>query len=324
MTDIAVSEPQKTEIVKRRSDLVAGASATGIIPTTIEDVWRITDALVLAGMVPSSYDGGTEKKTKAKMTIGIMKGLEVGMGPITALSTIAVINNRPCIWGDGAVALCQRQGVVEWVKQEFTGAEGEDDWTAIFTIKRRLQSEPYIGSFSVKDAKRARLWNNVKKTPWIEYPQRMLMARARAYALREGFADCLSGLSIAEEVQDIPEAPKPVSTTFLDDASIETRTEAQEPEGLEEQTIENEPASEPGGTSAYTLITVMGDQFGEQHFDNANEYLRAYQDYREAAFRSGPKTCLNFDTANVPYIDKITNKSVAREIAAIKGVKAPT
>jgi len=50
--------------------------------------------------------------------------------------------------------------------------------------------------FSVQDAMRAHLWGNAHRRVWLEYPKRMLMARARAYALRDGFADCLMGLSI--------------------------------------------------------------------------------------------------------------------------------
>lgn len=201
----------------RRAELVAGSEVAPIIPRTVEEVGRVADAVIAAGMVPKSYEGSTPAKTKAMLMIGVMKGLEVGFGPITALSTICVINNRPCLWGDGAVALCQRSGSVEWVTERFFGEEGKDDWTAAFRIKRRGQSEVYEGQFSVKDAKRAHLWGNPKRTPWIEYPQRMLLARARAFALREGFADFLMGLSIAEEIQDLPpEAPAKADLAFLD------------------------------------------------------------------------------------------------------------
>jgi len=101
----------------------------------------------------------------------------------------------------------------------------------------------------VKDAKRAHLWNNPKRDPWMKYPQRMLMARARAYALREGFADCLSGLSIAEEIQDLPEAPKPLTdTTFLDDAP---QIEAREPKDI------TPPAPEP--LTSGELDNILGD-----------------------------------------------------------------
>tara|TARA_R110002020_G_scaffold37892_1_gene114463 strand:- start:30 stop:494 length:465 start_codon:yes stop_codon:yes gene_type:complete len=51
-------------------------------------------------------------------------------------------------------------------------------------------------------AKKAKLWG--KPGPWTQYPARMLQVRARAMALRDQFADVLSGIHIGEEVRDIP------------------------------------------------------------------------------------------------------------------------
>jgi hypothetical protein len=146
-------------------------------------------------MAPDSYivDPTKEKppitpeeageRTKAWIMIGIMKGAEVGIPPISALSTIAIINNRPCIWGDGAVALVQSRNVIERWEERFENSEkvadpvsdefGEpdyapttrdfsDDFTAVVTIWRKGQSEPYVGKFSVRDARRRKLWNNPK------------------------------------------------------------------------------------------------------------------------------------------------------------------
>ncbi len=202
-----------------RAELVTGNALSPIIPRTVEEVGRLADAVIAAGMVPNSYNGTNAAGTKSKLMIGIMKGLEVGFGPITALSHICIINNRPSLYGEAAIALCHRGGAIEWAKHCFTGEEGKDDWTARYSIKRRDQTGTYYGQFSVGDAKRAHLWANPKRTPWIEYPQRMLLARARAFALREGFADYLMGLSIAEEAEDLP-APPPITTdiSFLGSA----------------------------------------------------------------------------------------------------------
>jgi len=216
-------------VLPRKAELVAGEKVAPIIPRTIDEVARIAKAVIVAGLAPNSYEGGTPEQTASKIMIGVMKGAEVGLPPITALSTIAIINNRPCIWGDGAVALVQSRGVVTRVEAIYEGNEqgdkepliGDfpDTYTAVYRIWRKGQETAYEGRFSVRDAKRSHLWGNPKRQPWMLYPKRMLMARARAFALRDGFADALSGLSIAEEVQDMPQAPAPAaSVTFLDDA----------------------------------------------------------------------------------------------------------
>lgn len=203
-----------------RARLQAGATVAPIVPTTIEETFRLAQAIVKAGLAPASYEiSKVDKRADPqKIVIGIMKGAEIGLPPITALSTIAIINKRPCLWGDGAVALAQQSGNVEKVQQRFEGKAFEDDYTAVYSIWRKDQDEPYVGRFSVADAKRANLWNNPRRDPWMKYPQRMLLARARAFALRDGFADSLMGLSIAEEMQDVPAAKDdtPSDTSFLD------------------------------------------------------------------------------------------------------------
>ncbi len=209
-----------------KAELVTGNALSPIIPRTVEEVGRLADAVIAAGMVPNSYAGTNGAGTKAKIMIGIMKGLEVGFGPITALSHICIINNRPSLYGEAAIALCHRAGAIESVRHYYEGKEGSDDWIAIYEIRRRKHEQAYIGTFSVKDAKRAHLWANPKRTPWIEYPQRMLLARARAFALREGFADYLMGLSIAEEAEDLPAAPpEKTSIAFLGGSDGPTGTD---------------------------------------------------------------------------------------------------
>ena len=78
----------------------AGGRVMAFIPQTPEEIKWTIGMVVGAGLAPNSY--GNDQK---KMAIGIMKGLEVGLPPITALEWIAVINGRPTIWGDGAISL---------------------------------------------------------------------------------------------------------------------------------------------------------------------------------------------------------------------------
>jgi len=152
------------------------------------------------------------------ITIGILSSMELGVPPLTGLRGIAIINGRPAVWGDLAIALVQSKGVIANTEVLWFGSPFEDDWKCRFIIWRKGQENPYVGEFSVLDAKRANLWMNPKKKPWIEYPQRMLLNRARAFALRDGFSDCLAGLAIAEEAQDLPAAPKAIAEGVLDDA----------------------------------------------------------------------------------------------------------
>ncbi len=209
-----MSDKPSTDLVPApaKTPMLAGGDVKAIIPRDHVEAGRMGAAIFAAGLAPDSY------KTPEQVMIGIMAGLELGVAPMQALSGIAIINRRPAVWGDLAVALCQKGGMTNH-EDFFEGEEGTDSYTAVYRAWRGEQKTPYEGRFSVKDAKVAKLWGNASKQPWIMYPNRMLKNRARAFALRDGFADCLKGLAIVEEARDIEPAQiaGPVSTDFLSD-----------------------------------------------------------------------------------------------------------
>jgi len=120
-----------------------------------------------------------------------------------ALQSIAVVNGRPSIFGDAALAVVKASPVCEYVTEAIEG-EGEQ-MAAICTAKRRGYPTPTVVKFTVADAKKANLWG--KTGPWTQYPKRMLQMRARGFALRDAFPDALRGMVTAEEAQDYPTTP---------------------------------------------------------------------------------------------------------------------
>lgn len=182
-----------TQDQPRLPSLQSGGTVKAIVPQTFDEAWRIANAVCIAGMAPKGLD------TPEKAMIAILHGMEVGFTPMAALQSIAVVNGRPTIWGDGALGLCRASPKCEYVRERIEG-DG-DNMVAICEVGRRGEQKPIIGRFSVADAKKASLWG--KQGPWTQYPKRMLAMRARAFALRDGFADVLRGLGIAEEVADI-------------------------------------------------------------------------------------------------------------------------
>jgi hypothetical protein len=214
------AQPGK-ELVPQKAQLVAGEGGY-IRPTTIEEAYRMAVAIVGGNLAPSSYDNDPKK-----VMLGLMAAMEAGLPPMYGLRQIAIINGRPSIWGDGAMALIQNSGnlanqqIVWDIPDGFDPNTIElnrwpDEYGVTVKLWRKGQDDPYIGAFCVGDAKRARLWMNAKKVPWMEHPRRMLMIRARAFAQRDGFADALAGLSIREEVEDYAgNEDKAVSAEFL-------------------------------------------------------------------------------------------------------------
>lgn len=157
---------------------------------TMADVWTIAQMYHSAGMVPNGV------KSPAQLMIILTAGAELGFGPTWALKNVASFNGQAMVHSDGPVSLVLRSGLMEWQQSGYTGAAGKDDFTAWFEVKRKGVEHPVRREFSVSDAKAAGLWG---KSIWKSYPSRMLMMRARAYALRDLFADVLGGIGILEE-----------------------------------------------------------------------------------------------------------------------------
>ena len=172
----------------------------GFAPATITEAIQFSEMLANSTMVPRAYQGKPQD-----IMVCVQWGYEIGLAPMQALQNIAVINGKPSVYGDAAMALVQASSVCEDV-QEYFENEGTPNPVAVCVAQRKGR-KPVIAKFSVEDAKRAGLWG--KQGPWQAYPKRMMQMRARGFALRDAFPDVLKGLITAEEAQDYPDEAKP-------------------------------------------------------------------------------------------------------------------
>lgn len=173
---------------------------TSLEPTTIQEAMRFSEILASSTMVPRDFQG-----KPGNVLVAIQWGREVGLGPLQALQNIAVINGRPSIWGDAALALVRGHPDCQSVQE---GAEGEGDARHGWCEVTRRGEQPQRRTFSIADAKRAGLWG--KSGPWTQYPDRMLQLRARGFAIRDVFPDALRGVLTREEAEDTPPEPRHV------------------------------------------------------------------------------------------------------------------
>lgn len=167
--------------------------AFSLVPTNLTDAMRFAEIIAKSDMVPKDY-----KERPGNVMVAMQMGMELGLPPLQAIQNIAVINGRPSVWGDIALAIVKARPDCEDVEEFFEG-EG-DKLTAVCVVKRKGK-KPVRQTFSIQDAKDAKLLD--KDGPWKLYRRRMLQMRARAFGLRDAFPDALKGLQIAEEAQDI-------------------------------------------------------------------------------------------------------------------------
>ena len=166
----------------------------GMVPQDMDGLQRMSAMIAASPFAPSSF------KDAASIAVAIDFGASVGLRPMQALQNIAVINGKPCLYGDGLIGVVRGSGLCVWIKE---GVEGTGNnavgWCETL---RQGEPEPIRRTFSYQDAVTAGLWG--KTGPWKQYPSRMLMLRARGFCLRDAYADALKGFIAYEEASDIP------------------------------------------------------------------------------------------------------------------------
>jgi hypothetical protein len=172
-------------------NLPAQKKASNSLGMTFDQMFRMAEMVAKSDLAPKDYKGKVEN-----CFIAIQMGQEIGLAPLQAIQSIAVINGKPCIYGDAAIALVLASPFCEDVIEVLS-----TDGTAYSCTAIRKGHKPHTKSFSIEDAKKAGLWG--KAGPWTNYGPRMLQMRARGFALRDKFSDVLKGLSLVEEVMDI-------------------------------------------------------------------------------------------------------------------------
>lgn len=277
----------------------------GFAPQTMTEAIEFSNMLSRSQMVPKNYQNKPED-----VLVAVQWGYEIGLAPLQALQNISVINGKPSVYGDAAMALVQASPVCEDVQETIEG-DGTNNPVAICKVKRRGRSE-VISKYSVEDAKRAGLWG--KQGPWSQYPKRMLQMRARGFALRDAFPDVLKGLITAEEAQDMPVEEKDITPPkqFTNPLDAIPELSVSEPEILEipaEKCLEN------------TTVEVALQELASEMIAEISEPLQKPGTYRLNIPGKEPMFAPSIDDWMQSYnemADKVARSKLSREVKASK------
>lgn len=223
----------------------AGDAQRRDLRSTVTDSWTsvVQDVAWLANMisgsdfVPDAYQG-----KPGQVAATILHGRELGLGPMTALSTTNPIHGKPAISAEAMRALVMQAGhEIRFVESTGTRcvAEGRrigvDDWTRV--------------EWTMADVQRAKIRNSNYQT----YPRQMLQARASVELCRMIFPDVIHGLRATEELADELDAVGPAPTATA--APEQSKTTAVQRKGNRkapqdpENTPSGAPAADPGGST---------------------------------------------------------------------------
>lgn len=208
---------QKNEILRLKQDLektqaikTSRLEDSLFSPTLYQHYQKVAETLSRSSVIPVIYKGKPED-----IFVAMAMGYQLGFPIEQSLQDIAVINGRPCLWGDGLLSLALNHPECLSIKEEPIIDNGITVGFCCTVIRKG--HEPHTQTFTLKDAERAGLLS--RGTVWKSYPSRMLQMRARSLALRDKFADALRGLRIAEIENDDKQLHEVIEGDFTNSGS---------------------------------------------------------------------------------------------------------
>ena len=181
-----------------------------IMPGNLEGLWRLSDALARAKILPDHLtdNGRADYETvKANVFWVVQCGAELGIPACQAIMGIAIINGRPCVYGDLMIGKVRASGIADYILETSEGSG--DDLVCYCETRRSDNGEVIVRSYSWAEAdkvvQRSKRFGDKKltdKDTYQNYGPRMIAMRARAFCLRDAFSDVLKGIRVAEEEED--------------------------------------------------------------------------------------------------------------------------
>lgn len=263
-------------MTNENSKIVKFQGAQTLAFNGFDSILKFATTVSKTNLVPKTY-----KDKPEDAAVAIVYGMEIGLPPLASLQNIAVVNGMPTVWGDAQLSIVQSSGAYEWHKTSYSGSLEDETLNAKFEVKRKDMSQSVVKEFSIKDAKAANLWG--KGGTWKTHPKQMLGYKARAFALREAFADILKGIHSKEEmegeveIKDVTPLTPVHSAPDLDAAMKQIEEPKQEPVIVDENQIDMFPSllddykTRIKKTSSKTVLKQIGQEIAESGMSDADK-----------------------------------------------------
>lgn len=172
---------------RKETAIVQRKEIDSLVPDTKNQA-DLAKILLDSGMWPNLKDKGV-----AGVFAIIEYGRELGIPPVAALNTMAIVSGRLTMEAKALLAVAHDRAGVTWKIETLTSK-------GCILIFSRPGFESVKSSFDETDAKAANL---LGKDNWRNYPKDMYFARAASRGVRQIAPDAVLGLYVIEEMQDV-------------------------------------------------------------------------------------------------------------------------
>lgn len=184
-----------TEVTKARGKAAAKPTPTPA-PAPAPGFSYITAGLkeradYIARLAPSTILPTAYRGNAANAFVAAETGAALGLEPLQALASIAVINGRATLSSDLMAAVIRRAGHTLRI------VENDPESVTATLIRADDKKFEFTVTWDKDKAVKAGLWG--QRGPWSQYPTQMLRARAITEVARQGASEALMGMIYSPE-----------------------------------------------------------------------------------------------------------------------------
>lgn len=181
---------------KPRGKAAAKTTAQAIAPAPTPGFSYITAGLqeradYIARLAPSTILPTAYRGNAANAFVAAETGAALGLEPLQALASIAVINGRATLSSDLMAAVIRRAGHTLRI------VENNPESVTATLIRADDKKFEFTVTWDREKATKAGLWG--QRGPWSQYPTQMLRARAITEVARQGASEALMGMIYSPE-----------------------------------------------------------------------------------------------------------------------------
>jgi hypothetical protein len=187
------SEPRNDAPAQQQADTTALARiprdwSNALEPCSFRDAWTTAKLLTNSRLFAVA-------SPEACMAI-VMAGRSMGLDAVTSLRGFHIIKGKPVMSADLLVGLVLRSG-----KAKYFQVTKSTPLVATYRTHRHGDPEPVEFSFSIEDARRAKLSQD-SDSNWSKYPAAMCRHRCSAELARAVYPDVVMNVYVPEEMDE--------------------------------------------------------------------------------------------------------------------------
>lgn len=196
---LAATAPQVTALAPAKRPVP-------LVPTNLDEAWRLSDALSRSSIIPDHYQGN-----QGNVLAAFYMAQDLGISVMQAMREIYVVKGKPTASSALKTALVrQSPECLAWECVESTKER------ATFKTRRRGDQKDTSLTFSIQQAEAAGLYPGKPDSAWRSYPENMLRWRAASFLADLVYPDVVKGLKTTEEMQDVEEREVPGERVFAE------------------------------------------------------------------------------------------------------------